>query len=152
MSGRRQAKPSDKASIPPPPQNQASTTLPTSSSSIGSSFPAPPDQSAVLSSMDTVCEDSLACSLEELTRPIGDVKEKWKLLPHFLRMRGLMKQHIDSFNHFVNVDIKQIVAAKSNCEVRSENESKFFLRYTNIYVGDPTLEEDSFLQNSKGQQ
>lgn len=88
--------------------------------------------------------------MEELTRPVKNVEEKWKLLPHFLRMRGLMKQHIDSFNHFINVDIKQIIAAKSNCEVRSENDPKFFLRYTNIYVGEPMLEEDSYTSQKNG--
>ena len=33
------------------------------------------------------------------------VKEKWKLLPAFLSVRGLVKQHIDSYNHFVNVEV-----------------------------------------------
>ena len=82
--------------------------------------------------------------LDELTRPIKNVEEKWKLLPHFLRMRGLMRQHIDSFNHFINVDIKQIIGARSNCEVRSEADPKFFLRYTDIFVGEPSLDEDAF--------
>ncbi len=85
---------------------------------------------------------------DELTRPIKTVEEKWKLLPHFLRMRGLMRQHIDSFNHFVNVDIKQIVAARSNCEVTSDVDPKFFLRYTDIYVGTPSLEEESFVTST----
>ena len=84
-------------------------------------------------------------SMNDLVKPIKEVEEKWKLLPHFLRMRGLMRQHIDSFNHFVNVDMKEIVAAKSNCEVTSEADPKFFLRYTDIYVGEPNLHEDSFI-------
>ena len=84
-------------------------------------------------------------TIEELAKPIKKVEEKWKLLPHFLRMRGLMKQHIDSFNHFINSDMKQIVAAKSNCEIRSENEPKFFLQYTDIYVGEPNIDEDAFI-------
>jgi DNA-directed RNA polymerase III subunit RPC2 len=83
--------------------------------------------------------------LDELAKPIKAVEEKWKLLPHFLRLRGLMRQHIDSFNHLVNVDIKQIVAAKSNREVRSEADPKFFLQYTDIYVGTPNLEEEAFV-------
>jgi DNA-directed RNA polymerase III subunit RPC2 len=87
-------------------------------------------------------------TMEELLKPIGPVEEKWKLLPHFLRMRGLMRQHIDSFNYFVNVDIKQIVAARSNCEVRSEADPKFFLRYTDIYVGEPSLEEEAFVTSN----
>lgn len=86
--------------------------------------------------------------INELTKPIKAVEEKWKLLPHFLRMRGLMRQHIDSFDYFINVDIKQIVAARSNCEVRSEADPKFFLRYTDIYVGEPNLEEEAFVTSN----
>ena len=86
--------------------------------------------------------------LDSLTKPIKEVEEKWKLLPHFLRMRGLMRQHIDSFNHFINVDIKHIVAARSNQEIRSEADPKFFLRYTDIYVGKPSLEEEAFVTSN----
>jgi DNA-directed RNA polymerase beta subunit len=87
-------------------------------------------------------------SLEYLSRPVKAIEEKWKLLPHFLRMRGLMRQHIDSFDHFVNIEIKKIIQARSNCEVRSEADSKFFLRYTDIYVGEPNIEEESFVTTS----
>ena len=86
-------------------------------------------------------------TLEYLTKPVKNVEEKWKLLPHFLRIRGLMRQHIDSFNHFINVDIKQIVAARSNQEIRSDADPKFFLKYTDIYVGEPNLEEEEFVNN-----
>ena len=86
--------------------------------------------------------------MDDLLKPVNTVEEKWKLLPHFLRMRGLMRQHIDSFNHFINVDIKQIVAAKSNFELRSEADPKFFLRYTDIYVGDPNVEEEAFITSN----
>lgn len=79
--------------------------------------------------------------MDDLTKPIKTVEEKWKLLPHFLRMRGLMRQHIDSFNHFINVGIKEIVAAKSNQEVTSDADPNFFLQYTDIYVGEPNLED-----------
>ena len=65
---------------------------------------------------DSMDRDS---SLDDLAKPVKNVEEKWKLLPYFLRIRGLMRQHIDSFNHFTNVDIKQIVAARSNQEIRS---------------------------------
>jgi DNA-directed RNA polymerase III subunit RPC2 len=83
-----------------------------------------------------------------LAGPIKAVEEKWKLLPHFLRMRGLMRQHIDSYDHFVNVEIKEIVAAKSNQEIRSEADPRFFLRYTDIYIGEPSLDEQSFTATS----
>jgi len=85
---------------------------------------------------------------DTLAKPVKDVEEKWKLLPHFLRMRGLMRQHIDSFNHFINVEIKQIVAAKTNREIRSEADPNFFLEYTDIYIGEPNLEEDAFMTSN----
>ena len=86
--------------------------------------------------------------LHDHLKPVASIEEKWKLLPHFLRMRGLMRQHIDSFDHFINVEIKNIVAAKSNFEVRSEADPKFFLRYTDIYVGEPNVEEESFVTSN----
>lgn len=55
---------------------------------------------------------------DDLAAPVKEVQEKWKLLPHFLQLRGLMRQHIDSFNYFVNREIKDIVNAASNREVR----------------------------------
>ena len=48
-----------------------------------------------------------------LDAPIGSLREKWRVLPHFLKLRGLMKQHIDSFDHFVSVEMKQIVQVSS---------------------------------------
>lgn len=39
---------------------------------------------------------------------VAGVKQKWKLLPHFLKLRGLMRQHIDSYDYFVNVDISKV--------------------------------------------
>jgi len=44
-----------------------------------------------------------------LDAPIGSLRDKWRVLPYFLKLRGLMKQHIDSFDHFVKVEMKQIV-------------------------------------------
>ncbi len=50
-----------------------------------------------------------------LDAPIGSLREKWRVLPHFLKLRGLMKQHIDSFDHFVSVEMKQIVQVSGIC-------------------------------------
>ena len=47
----------------------------------------------------------------EVNKPLRNLEDKWKLVPAFLRLRGLVKQHIDSFNYFINVDIKKMVAA-----------------------------------------
>ena len=42
------------------------------------------------------------CLLDgQLEAPIAEVKDKWRLLPAFLRVRGLVKQHLDSYNHLV---------------------------------------------------
>ena len=76
----------------------------------------------------------------ELTKPVKELKEKWKLLPAFLQARGLVKQHIESFDHFLSTDLKTIM--NSNKEVRSEADPKFFFRYTSIHIGRPSVNED----------
>lgn len=47
-----------------------------------------------------------------LDAPVGSLKEKWRLLPYFLQLRSLMRQHIDSFDFFVNFDMKQVVQVR----------------------------------------
>eukprot|EP00741_Cyanophora_paradoxa_P012668 tig00020614_g12239.t1 len=79
-------------------------------------------------------------SADDLAAPIKDTAEKWRLLPSFLRVRGLVKQHIDSFNYFTSVEIKKIVQA--NQRVTSDADPTFFLEYTNISIGKPSVEED----------
>ena len=71
--------------------------------------------------------------------PINTVEEKWKLLPAFLKVKGLVKQHIHSFNYFINVEIKKIV--KANELVTTEADPSFYLKYLNIAVGKPDIEE-----------
>lgn len=74
-----------------------------------------------------------------LSEPVKTVEDKWELLPAFLKVKGLVKQHIDSFNYFVDTDIKNILRA--NSEVRSDIDAKFFLRYIDIRVGEPTRDD-----------
>ena len=76
---------------------------------------------------------------EDLAKPINTVQDKWKLLPAFLKVKGLVKQHIDSFNYFINVEIKKIV--KANELVTSIADPNFYLKYLNISVGKPDVEE-----------
>lgn len=68
-------------------------------------------------------------------------------------MRGLVKQHIDSFDYFVNVDMRKIMEANQTgravvcCQglfvlltlslVTCDADPSFYLRYTNIDVGMP---------------
>ena len=54
-----------------------------------------------------------------------------------------MKQHIDSYNYFVETDIVQIM--KANQRVTCESDSSWFLKYTNIYVDKPCIDEDTFV-------
>ncbi|KAI1004794.1 DNA-directed RNA polymerase III subunit [Podosphaera aphanis] len=72
---------------------------------------------------------------KSLTDPINTAKDKWNLLPAFLKVKGLVKQHIDSFNYFVEHEIKDIV--KANREVISDIDTNFRLEYTDVYVGSP---------------
>ncbi|TCD62821.1 DNA-directed RNA polymerase III core subunit ret1 [Steccherinum ochraceum] len=70
-----------------------------------------------------------------LSDPVKTVEDKWLLLPAFLKVKGLVKQHIDSFNYFVDVDIKNIL--KANNKVTSDVDPRFWLKYTDIIVGFP---------------
>ncbi|KDD72898.1 beta subunit of RNA polymerase, partial [Helicosporidium sp. ATCC 50920] len=78
----------------------------------------------------------------KLTAPVKSVKDKYELLPAFLKVRGLVRQHIDSFNYFINHEMNKIIKAKGNERVTCDTDPNFYLKYTAIYVGRPTLEED----------
>jgi DNA-directed RNA polymerase III subunit RPC2 len=53
-----------------------------------------------------------------------------------------MKQHIESFDYLINVDMKSIVRAQVNQFVYSEQDSNFYLKYLDIRVGMPKITED----------
>lgn len=72
-------------------------------------------------------------------KPIKALEEKWKLVPAFLEIKGLVKQHIDSFNYFINVDIKKIVQA--NSRITSDADPSFYLQYNDVRVGMPDFED-----------
>ncbi|KAF2734046.1 beta and beta-prime subunits of DNA dependent RNA-polymerase [Polyplosphaeria fusca] len=78
-----------------------------------------------------------------LTDPINTAEDKWNLLPAFLKTKGLVKQHVDSYNYFVNVGLKKIIQA--NKYVRCEADPKFRLEYTDIRVLPPNrVDEENF--------
>ncbi|KAL9634049.1 MAG: hypothetical protein Q9164_004319, partial [Protoblastenia rupestris] len=85
---------------------------------------------------------------KSLTEPIDTAKDKWNLLPAFLKVKGLVKQHIDSFNYFLEVEIKKIV--KANQKVLSDIDPKFYLKYTDVYVGSPTRPQDDQAEIFRG--
>ncbi|KXJ96879.1 RNA polymerase Rpb2 [Microdochium bolleyi] len=72
---------------------------------------------------------------KKLTDPISTVEDKNQLLPAFLKVKGLVKQHIDSYNFFVDHEIKEIV--KANRTVRSDVDSSFWIEFTDIRVAKP---------------
>lgn len=101
--------------------------------------------------------DGFAATLEpfyynrSLTEPIDTARDKWNLLPAFLKVKGLVKQHIESFNHFVEVGLKKIIDAEPL--ITSEIESRFYIKYENIYIGRPSRYDDVFVgdgRDSKG--
>ena len=77
-----------------------------------------------------------------MNKPIKNLEDKWKLVPAFLRLRGLVKQHIDSFNYFVNVDIKKMVAANSTIYSDHPSHKDYYLKFTDIKIGMPMIQED----------
>ena len=75
----------------------------------------------------------------------GLLAEKWRLLPEFLHARGLVKQHIKSYDHLISVELEKIVEA--NREVRSEHSPSFFVKYEGIRIGSPMFKEESGVTN-----
>ncbi len=89
--------------------------------------------------LDTYADDSRYGG-RALGAPIKDVADKWLLVPAFLKVKGLVKQHIDSFNYFVDVELRKIIQA--NEKVDSDIDPHFYLRYSDIRVGMPTMNEN----------
>ena len=52
-----------------------------------------------------------------------------------MKARGIIKQQIESFDYFLEVEIKKILAA--NQEVKAQADQNWYLKYTNIYIGEP---------------
>jgi len=51
---------------------------------------------------------------KSLSEPIKAIEDKWELLPAYLQVKGLVKQHIDSFNYFIDTDLKNIKSQREN--------------------------------------
>ncbi|KAL8192643.1 hypothetical protein R6Q57_027828 [Mikania cordata] len=71
-----------------------------------------------------------------LAAPVKSAVDKFQLLPEFLKVRGLVKQHLESFNYFIRTDIKKIVQA--NNFVASRFDPSVYIRYTDVWVGRPS--------------
>lgn len=81
-----------------------------------------------------------------MTKTLPEDKDKtWPeykdtIIPLYLKARGLVRQHIESFDYFIQKDIQKIVS--SNHIVDSDIDPSFYLKYTNIYIGYPTITEN----------
>lgn len=77
---------------------------------------------------------------DELIRPIKSTAEKWQLLPAFLQVKGIARQHIDSFNYLINTEICNIIRA--NEKIVSTIDPRWYLKFTDVRVGKPSQTED----------
>ena len=69
-------------------------------------------------------------------------EEKLELIPVLLQVSGLVKQHLDSFNYFTNIEIKNIVRSEVNHFVKSDINPKSKLIYKDIHIGLFSIKED----------
>lgn len=93
-------------------------------------LPAAAAEAASAEHAAAVGTDEVLAALQEdpskLCQPIKRITDKFQLLPAFLKVRGLVKQHIDSFNYLINYEIKKIVMA--NEKVTCDTDPNFYLK------------------------
>ena len=82
----------------------------------------------------TMSDEELASA----SRPVKNLKDKWLLIPEYLRVKGLVRQHIESYNHFLTHQIAKII--ETNNEVKSTVDPQFFVKYVGVRVGTPSME------------
>lgn len=73
---------------------------------------------------------------------VEKLKNKHKLVFEFHASKGLVRLHIDSFNHFIETEIKKIVEANKRVSVPSAN---WWLEYNDIYIKPPTVNDGSIV-------
>lgn len=74
-----------------------------------------------------------------IVNPLSDRTTKNKLIRSLYGLQGFAKQHIDSFDEFVNFRITEIITSKMNRRVISDSVPTFWLEYTGIRVAKPTF-------------
>ncbi|EUD64425.1 DNA-directed RNA polymerase III subunit RPC2 [Plasmodium inui San Antonio 1] len=83
----------------------------------------------------------------EESKDIKNLTEKWKLLPAYLKVKGLVKQHIESYNYFIKQEIKTIMNATTNKILKSDIDEHFYVEFLDIFVGRPSVEENMIETN-----
>eukprot|EP00727_Mastigamoeba_balamuthi_P004648 m51a1_g14181 putative dna-directed rna polymerase iii subunit rpc2 (1156) ;mRNA; f:56683-60870 len=105
--------------------------------------PTPPDAEAIAAAqrqtVDQVLSDLANGTPAELASNVKKVEDKWRLIPAFLKVRGLVRPHIDSFDFFINVELNKIMKAN---EIVQTSDGSWRLKYLDIKVGKPKIEEE----------
>ncbi|CRH03696.1 DNA-directed RNA polymerase III subunit, putative [Plasmodium relictum] len=83
----------------------------------------------------------------ENSKNVNNLNEKWKLLPAYLKVKGLVKQHIESYNYFIKSEIKTIMNATTNKIIKSDIDEHFYVEFLDINVGIPSIEENMIETN-----
>ncbi|CRG95941.1 DNA-directed RNA polymerase III subunit, putative [Plasmodium gallinaceum] len=83
----------------------------------------------------------------ENSKNVSNLNEKWKLLPAYLKVKGLVKQHIESYNYFIKREIKTIMNATTNKIIKSDIDEHFYVEFLDINVGTPSIEENMIETN-----
>ncbi|KAL7157927.1 hypothetical protein ABFS83_02G108700 [Erythranthe nasuta] len=82
-------------------------------------------------------EKGMEIDKQFLAAPVKSSVDKFQLLPEFLKVRGLVKQHLDSYNYFVRTHIKKIVQA--NDLIAATKDPSIYLRYKDVRIGEPSM-------------
>lgn len=61
--------------------------------------------------------------------------EKSKLIPEFFKVRGLVQQHIQSYNNFINFETKKII--KNNSKIYSSVDTKVCIEISDLKIEKP---------------
>ncbi|KAK9929707.1 hypothetical protein M0R45_026795 [Rubus argutus] len=75
-----------------------------------------------------------------LAAPIKSAADKFALLPELLKVRGIVREHLDSFNYFVNTGIKRIVRANDRIVCRED--PRIYIRFLDVEIGNASVTRD----------
>jgi len=79
---------------------------------------------------------------------VPEVKDKWRLVGLFMKYKGVVSQHLESYNHFIEHGLKEIVFAKSNKWITCDADPNWFIEYTNVYLGTPSIKEQMVVEDT----
>lgn len=94
--------------------------------------------------LNDLLENGLEIDKQALAAPVKNAVDKFQLVPEFLKVRGLVKQHLDSFNFFVRTQIKRIIQA--NNLITASKDPSIYLRYKDVRIGEPSVVIDSIVE------